>query len=87
MKIAKPTVHLNGTSKAELMEQLQASNNAITDAMRVLENNSPNARDYDLFANSDSFHNAQLQAEHRLGKLGAIREDIQEILEHVAEQA
>ena len=44
MKI--PTVHLNGTSKAELLRQVEAAAAGIRDAQRWLEAAGPNGRDY-----------------------------------------
>jgi len=41
-----PTVHLNGTAQAELIEQLSVAAVAVSEAMRALNNASPNGRDY-----------------------------------------
>jgi hypothetical protein len=41
-----PTVHLNGTSKAELQDGYYKAYIAVKDALRALENIEFNARDY-----------------------------------------
>lgn len=41
-----PTVHLNGTSKAELLAQIEQAYGAIAAAIKALGNAHPNARDY-----------------------------------------
>ncbi len=41
-----PTVHMNGTSKNELISQLETAVSAIRVAVTALENAAPNGRDY-----------------------------------------
>jgi hypothetical protein len=41
-----PTVHLNGTSKRELINQLCEASNALNDAYEKLKRAAPNGRDY-----------------------------------------
>jgi hypothetical protein len=41
-----PTVHLNGTSKAELVRQLREAHQATVKALEALGGAHPNARDY-----------------------------------------
>ena len=41
-----PTIHLNGTSKGELLDQLCTAGSAVGDAIRALHDAAPNARDY-----------------------------------------
>ena len=41
-----PTVHLNGTSKAALLEQAYSAAEALTRALDALAEASPNGRDY-----------------------------------------
>ena len=44
--ITIPMVHLNGTSKKELLEQLENAYRAVVDAGRVLARATPHDRDY-----------------------------------------
>ncbi len=41
-----PTIHLNGTSADDLLEQYRNSMRAVGDAMEVLSRCAPNGRDY-----------------------------------------
>jgi hypothetical protein len=41
-----PTVHLNGTSGPELLQQTMDSLKAIRLAQQILQNNAPHSRDY-----------------------------------------
>ena len=41
-----PTIHLNGTSKRELLEQYSAARQALEAALTALSNAAPNGRDY-----------------------------------------
>jgi hypothetical protein len=44
--VTVPTIHLNGTSKDILLDQLEVAVRAINDAVKALANAEPNARDY-----------------------------------------
>jgi|SRR5579863_202057 len=46
MKLMVPTVHLNGTAKVDLMQQLADAIDPIREAIRKLAAACPNARDY-----------------------------------------
>jgi hypothetical protein len=41
-----PTIHLNGTGIESLREQYLACYEAIANAIRIMDSNGPNARDY-----------------------------------------
>jgi hypothetical protein len=41
-----PTVHINGTNGADLLEQQLNARSAIFDAMKALQDAAPNGRDY-----------------------------------------
>ncbi len=41
-----PTIHLNGTSKDEIIAQYEAANVALGAALRTLIDTAPNGRDY-----------------------------------------
>ena len=41
-----PTIHMNGTSKDALMDELSTANSALLDAIHALASCAPNGRDY-----------------------------------------
>jgi hypothetical protein len=45
-KLAVPTVHLNGTSKADLLEQQAKAREKINETLLALQEASPHPRDY-----------------------------------------
>jgi len=66
-----PTVHLNGTSKAELIENLEKANTALHDACSALAGTAPNARDYypqgpDAYGKARDAYQADLTAMHNV---------------------
>jgi hypothetical protein len=46
MRLAIPTVHLNGTSRDDLVEQIALAIHALHEAGRALAGTCPNGRDY-----------------------------------------
>ena len=80
-----PTIHLNGTSADELIEQLDRAQRAVLDATKALAQAAPNGRDY-----YPQGATAAVQAigEHRvrLTALAGIRTDLLAILESVLDQ-
>ena len=66
MQLAVPTVHLNGTSRRELMEQICAAMTALQEAEAALRRASPHGRDYypqgeHALARAQSDHTARLE--------------------------
>lgn len=86
--IKKPTVHMNGTSKSELMEQLAKAGFSLQAALDALAAAAPNGRDY--YTQDGGSGNALTDAtrEHRrrLEDIHGVLVQIQEIHEHVADQ-
>jgi hypothetical protein len=74
-----PTVHLNGTSKEELMRQLRDAYRALVKAMDALAEACPNGRDY--YPQGPGAHGAAMK-EHseRFAKLSAIACELSESL-------
>ena len=58
-----PTVHLNGTSREALENQLEQNVTALRAALRTLGENNPNQRDYpgDLWKLAQADHRRRLQ--------------------------
>lgn len=78
-----PTVHLNGTSENELLEQLTRAMQAIRDAEVALDNAAPNGRDY-YVQHAGAFEIAIEEHVARCKKLAAVRDELQEIAVHIA---
>jgi len=77
-----PTVHLNGTSKAELIDQLCTASSAMADAIKALENASPNARDY-YVQGQYAMRDAQDQHARHVNALVQVKNEIDQIAEHI----
>ena len=90
--LAVPTVHLNGTSKQELLDQLQNAFRAVREAQNVLAKAAPHGRDYYV---QDADHPAMkggaiftAQAQHhaRMAKLAGVCEELEQIAIAVQDQ-
>ena len=85
MKLAIPTVHLNGTSKGELLRQLIDAINAIHTAEDKLAQACPNGRDYYVQGPSATAL-AMDQHAKRARALRSARDELEAIAEAVDEQ-
>jgi hypothetical protein len=83
MSLITPTIHLNGTSKAELAEQLANAANALMDARKALQAAAPNGRDY-YPQGEQAIAKATDQHRARLMKLREILAEIQSLQMAVA---
>lgn len=77
-----PTIHLNGTSKAQLFEAVFAALDAIAVARAALQASAPNGRDY--YPQGD-LAIRQALAEHmtRVRMLDTVYDELHAIAEHV----
>ena len=75
-----PTVHLNGTSKAALVEQLDHAVGALNAALRALYDAQPNARDY-YTQGPDAINEALADHRSRLERVQIVRNEIVAIWE------
>ena len=80
-----PTIHLNGTSKAELLEQLRNAYTAVRNAQKVLQEAAPNGRDY-YPQGPGAILQAQSEYESRLTRLQDVAKELEEIQEAIYEQ-
>lgn len=80
--IALPTVHLNGTSKKELVEQLMTAHTALGEAYSALQAAAPNGRDY-YPQGPGAIQLALREHGERLQALQKIRDELVVIFEHV----
>jgi hypothetical protein len=84
--IITPTVHLNGTSKAQLLEQNLNVLKALRDVRKAMAEASPHGRDY--YPQGPNATNIAIsQHSDRLAKLEAIRLEIEEITMTINDQS
>ena len=80
-----PRVHLNGTSRKELLEQLETAYRALNTAYACVQSAFPHARDYYVLPDS-----AYTQARHewhaRLSAIAQAKVDMLEIYQNVESQ-
>ncbi len=76
----KPTVHLNGTGRAELQEQFSNAYRALGDVMSVIQAAVPNGRDY-YVQEPNGFNKAREEHFNRLKVLRDMREEYLELFE------
>jgi len=81
-----PTIHLNGTSGADLQDQVTDAMLALHTAMKALQAAGPHGRDYYVQQDVTAFAQAQQQHWDRLAKLEAVQADLVEISESIHEQ-
>ena len=77
-----PTIHINGTSADSLLDDYGNCMNALLDAINTLQRCGPNGRDY--YINGGDIKTAIAEHDSRVGRLVAIRDEINTIAEHVA---
>jgi hypothetical protein len=77
-----PTVHLNGTSKDELLRQLCDAHAAIAEAMRAMSECAPNGRDY-YPQGADALSRATAEHRGRVERLADVQRELMDIAEHI----
>lgn len=78
LNIIVPTIHLNGTSAEELIDQLSCAWLALDDAIKAMRGAAPHGRDYYVQAN-DGMTIAQAQFEDRERRVAGVMAEIAEI--------
>ncbi len=81
-KLIVPTVHMNGTSKRDLLEQYVDAMQAIQEAIEALPH--PHGRDYYVVSESELME-ALLQRKAWQEKLSSIYNDLEQIAEKLNE--
>jgi len=84
-KLAVPTVHLNGTSKESLVEQLSEANNAVQDALKALGQANPHMRDY-YVQEDGAFYWARDQHGDRMRRLASVGRELVEVAIAIQDQ-
>ena len=77
-----PTVHLNGTGRQALLDQLCEASAAINDALKALSNAMPNGRDY-YTQPGNAISTAIVEHSARVAALVKVRDELMEIAEHI----
>lgn len=80
-----PTLHLNGTSYDELYRQYSEACAAIDQAIRIVEDATPNSRDYYVKGDA-AMPSAVREHVDRLRRLAAVKDELYSILEDVDRQ-
>lgn len=79
-----PTIHLNGTSKRELLEQYTEASHAVDAALDALYKAGPNGRDY-YVQSASALYKAQDEHYARIKKLREVKQELDDIALHVAD--
>ena len=79
-----PTIHLNGTSKRELLEQQLTAMNAVSAARAALAAAAPNGRDYYPQGN-EAIQHALDEHATRLGYLETVFAELEAIAQHISD--
>ncbi len=73
-----PLVHLNGTGKRSLVEQLCNSSDAVRKAIDALCQGAPHGRDYYL-KGGDAYKQARAEHDDRLSRLQGVLDELDEL--------
>jgi hypothetical protein len=82
--MAKPTIHLNGTSRELLFEGYLVASNAVGDAIAALGRIEFNSRDY-YPQGPSAWKAAVLEHSSRLERLAAVKQELMDLAEHCQE--
>lgn len=81
----KPTIHLNGSSPTHLIASYVSAAGALREALRLVGETQPNARDY-YPQGDDAFKIAAEEHRLRASVLELVLSDIRELHEHVVDE-
>ena len=76
-----PTIHLNGTSQKQLLDDYCDMGHALNAAMEKMIQNGPNGRDYYPLG----FVQARKENMDRIAKIHAVKAEIDQIAEYIAD--
>lgn len=80
-----PTVHLNGTGKEELAEQVLHAGSMLRLAITAMESAAPNGRDY-YPQGPDAIREAQEEHRDRVRRVQAVRDELCAMWEGITSQ-
>lgn len=78
-----PTIHLNGSSREDLLERTTEAGRAVGDALDALERAGPNGRDY-YPQGDEAFLRANLEHVDRMRRIRSVLEELRELAEAIA---
>ena len=78
-----PTIHLNGTSRQELLDGYVVALSAVCDALIAVGKSYPNGRDY-YVQGPDATHKAMEEHRSRLERLKSVRDELNTIAEEIS---
>lgn len=70
-----PTIHLNGTSKDDIIEQYENASHALYMAQVALQQMAPNGRDY-YIQGPDALRHAQAEHQARVDRINSVQAEI-----------
>jgi len=80
----KPTIHSNGTSRQELLDQVCNAGHAIQDAMTALAKATPNGRDY-YVQDPGAIKIALEEHNSQATRLQSVLDELQELAIHISD--
>jgi hypothetical protein len=79
-----PVVHLNGTSREELLDQVVKAGQALRQAINALHDAEPNARDYYPKGNG-YWEGARQEHQDRVNRLQGVLSELMDLSEAIAD--
>ena len=73
-----PTVHLNGTSRESLLDDLMKASSALEEAYQALKRTAPNGRDY-YPQGPDAVYLAEGEHRSRLERLDSVKGEVDQL--------
>jgi aspartate/methionine/tyrosine aminotransferase len=86
MALKVPTIHLNGTSKKDLLDGYKAAYLAVGEALDKLQQTVPHGRDYYVQGSASSIQEAIAEHVVRWTKLDDVRKELLEIAIAIQDQ-
>lgn len=80
-----PTVHINGSSRDDLLAKLETAYRAVNAALEAVQGSAPNARDY-YVQGPDAFPRATIEHNARTGRLADIATELLDLYLNVENQ-
>lgn len=77
-----PTIHINGTSKSDLVADLRDSHYAVRAAIRILSEAGPHGRDY-YPQGPDAINRAIEEHRSRLSRMESVLKELEDIAAHI----
>lgn len=84
--LVAPIVHLNGSSKADLLKHYREAYEALHDAQVVVQTTWPHARDYYVSSDLDAAKKAMEQHHSRIQRISAVLTELKELYDAVDNQ-